>query len=56
MRKLNHYNDEYFSYQKKMGFFSAEIDLIKFQKHISEEDRILDYGCGGGFLLNQINV
>jgi SAM-dependent methyltransferase len=56
MRRLNHYNDEYFSYQKKMGVFSAEIDLIKYQKHISEEDRILDYGCGAGFLLNQINA
>lgn len=30
-------------------------NLFKFQKHISKNDKVLDFGCGGGFLLNNLN-
>ena len=49
------YNANYFNYQKQIGEFGGKANLFKFEKHITSNDRVLDFGCGGGFLLKNIN-
>ena len=51
------YTKKYWEYQKNIGSNSYHSNYvkIKFQKHISEEDTVLDFGCGGGFILNELN-
>ena len=57
--KSNHYEGqqglEYFDYQKKLAILGNEIDSIKFSPYISENDKVLDFGCGGGWLLSHLN-
>ena len=55
MNKLSHYNEAYFNdFQMKIGQFGGVAELFKFQKHIRPTDFVMDYGCGGGFLINNI--
>ena len=49
------YNDEYFNWYKKIGEFGGNINKIKFEKYIKEEDSVLDFGCGGGYLISKLN-
>lgn len=48
---IEHYDTSYFEWQKQIGEFGAKANLFKFQPHIKSTDRVLDFGCGGGFLL-----
>lgn len=50
-----YYDDKYFAFQKEQGEFAAEMMFHFFQPYIKPEDAVLDFGCGGGFLLNKIN-
>lgn len=53
---VSHYDENYFSkYQKEIGEFGGIANLFKFNKHINNDDAVLDFGCGGGFLLKQLN-
>jgi SAM-dependent methyltransferase len=47
----SHYNEAYFEWQKKSGSFAAEANRLKFLEFASEDLRILDFGCGGGYML-----
>ena len=49
------YQADYFGWQSKVGQFGGRANLFKFEKHIKNSDRVLDYGCGGGYLLEQLN-
>ena len=49
------YDQDYWDYQSKIGKIGGFLNLFKFEKHIKEQDTVLDFGCGGGFLLEQIN-
>lgn len=51
---MSHYNEKYFDWQKKVGEFGGIANLFKFNDYISESDDVLDFGCGGGYLLNNI--
>lgn len=53
--KTTYYDKEYFNYQKKIGEFGGKANLFKFINFISPDETVLDYGCGGGFLLKNIN-
>lgn len=54
-KSVTHYDSKYFKgYQKKIGELGGVLNKFKFQKHISKTDSVLDFGCGGGFLLNNI--
>lgn len=50
-----YYDKDYFADQQKVGIDNTFGVTKVFQKHISESDTVLDFGCGGGFLLSQIS-
>jgi SAM-dependent methyltransferase len=51
----SHYGEDYFNhYQKEMGEFGGRANKFMFEKHILPGDVVLDFGCGGGFLLNNL--
>jgi len=51
-----HYNEQYFNkYQKEMGEFGGKANLFLFDKHVHTSDTVVDFGCGGGFLLHNLN-
>lgn len=52
MTSKNHYNEEYFQWQSKVGKFGAQANKVKFNKVITPNSKVLDFGCGGGFFLS----
>tara|TARA_B100000989_G_scaffold97555_3_gene71034 strand:+ start:2570 stop:3211 length:642 start_codon:yes stop_codon:yes gene_type:complete len=48
------YNKNYFNWYKKIGEFGAIFNKSKFSPFINKTDVVLDFGCGGGYLLNSI--
>lgn len=50
-----YYNADYFAWQKEIGKFGAWANKPKFSDYVQRDDRVLDYGCGGGYLLEQLN-
>jgi SAM-dependent methyltransferase len=52
MSGQKHYNQDYFSWQKKIGKFGAQANKIKFEKLILDNQKVLDFGCGGGYILS----
>lgn len=54
--QTEHYNDEYFAFQKKCGILGSESCLYKFEKYINPDDIVLEFGCGGGYFLNKIKA
>ena len=56
MKTENYYDRDYFNlYQKKIGEFGGKANIFKFKDHILSTDNVLDFGCGGGFLLSNID-
>lgn len=51
----SYYDKAYFDWQKNIGAFGGWANLVKFEKYISPEMNVIDFGCGGGFLLNHID-
>jgi len=51
---LEHYGKKYFEWQSSIGEFGGWANLTKFNKYINENDIVLDFGCGGGYLLENI--
>lgn len=47
-----HYNENYFDWQKPMGVVGGVLDKFKFEKDINPNDVLMDFGCGGGYLLS----
>lgn len=46
-----HYDDQYFDWQAPLGAFGGWANQSKFAAYISSNSSVLDFGCGGGFLL-----
>jgi SAM-dependent methyltransferase len=46
-----HYDDKYFAWQRSIGVFSAKANRFRFQPHVAATDQVVDFGCGGGFML-----
>ncbi|MCD4671763.1 MAG: class I SAM-dependent methyltransferase [Anaerolineaceae bacterium] len=53
-KSSNHYNQEYFDWQTSIGQFGGWANLPKFIQFIKPEDTVLDFGCGGGWLMKNI--
>jgi SAM-dependent methyltransferase len=49
-----HYDKKYFDWQIHIGEFGGWANQTKFMKYVSINSRVLDFGCGGGFLLKNI--
>jgi len=47
--------EEYFRWQQTLGNAGAVIEARTFQRYIGENHCVLDFGCGGGFLLKQLS-
>jgi SAM-dependent methyltransferase len=52
---MGHYDQKYFEWQKSVGEFGGWANKTKYEKYISKDDVVLDFGCGGGFLLKNID-
>lgn len=50
-----YYDDKYYSWQKKAGEYAASQDLWKFSPFIKTSDSVLDFGCGGGYILERLH-
>jgi SAM-dependent methyltransferase len=50
----NYYDVNYFNDQKIIGKRNAIEIIHNFSKFIKETDAVLDFGCGGGYLLNEL--
>jgi SAM-dependent methyltransferase len=50
-----HYDKDYFDWQSSIGEFGGWANQSKFLEYISSKSRVLDFGCGGGFLLKGLN-
>jgi SAM-dependent methyltransferase len=51
----SHYDGRYFDWQASIGEFGGWANLSKFSAFVSPRSRVLDFGCGGGFLLKNLN-
>jgi glycosyltransferase involved in cell wall biosynthesis/Flp pilus assembly protein TadD/GT2 family glycosyltransferase/2-polyprenyl-3-methyl-5-hydroxy-6-metoxy-1,4-benzoquinol methylase len=47
-------NKKYFAFQKEIGEFGGQANLFKFSDYISPHYSVIDFGCGGGYLLKNI--
>lgn len=49
-----HYDQKYFDWYKDLGRFGGWANQTKFVAFIKPTDTVLDFGCGGGYLLEQL--
>ena len=49
-----HYDAKYFAYQAPIGVFGGWANLGKFAAYVQPDDAVLDFGCGGGYLLENL--
>jgi SAM-dependent methyltransferase len=49
-----HYDESYFSWQSSIGEFGGWANAPLFNAYIKPGDTVLDFGCGGGWLLKNI--
>jgi SAM-dependent methyltransferase len=56
--KSKHYDqqagEDYFDFQAAIGEFGGWANVTKFWDYISPDDTVLDFGCGGGYLLKNL--
>ena len=49
-----YYDNKYFDWQAPIGEFGGWANLTKFQPFIDNDFNVIDFGCGGGYLLKNI--
>lgn len=50
---MAHYDEKYFEWQKEIGVIGGYLNKFKFEDHVKESDVLMDFGCGGGYLLKE---
>lgn len=50
-----HYGADYFQWQRVVGEFGGVANSFKFKNSIRHVDTVVDFGCGGGFLLKNLD-
>jgi SAM-dependent methyltransferase len=48
--------DEYFEWQSGIGRLGADLNRWKVERYLHPDDTVLDFGCGGGYLLGALPV
>lgn len=48
------YGKDYFKWQAEYGDFGSIVDQEKFIKHLGAKKRLIEFGCGGGYLLSTL--
>ena len=51
----SYYDQDYFDWQKNVGAFGGIANSFKFTNSYKPTDTVLDFGCGGGFLLANLD-
>lgn len=51
-----YYDEQYFEYQQVMGKFGGKIKAAMFQPYINKETVVVEFGSGGGYLLNNLQA
>lgn len=46
------YKKDYFDWQKEIEKIGGKLNMFKFENEVKETDVLLDFGCGGGYLLD----
>jgi len=49
-----YYDEAYYAWQRHTGELGAELDVWKFRPFVTDRMRVLDFGCGGGFMLEAL--
>jgi SAM-dependent methyltransferase len=49
-----HYDEAYFAYQQECGEFNGWALTPMFTPYVSSGDRVVDFGCGGGYVLKNL--
>lgn len=49
--KQTYYDQAYFDWQRNQGLFGGRKNKATFAPYVKPEDCVLDFGCGGGYLL-----
>jgi SAM-dependent methyltransferase len=53
----DHYaGGDYFGWQRRGGELGGRLNLWEFRPHVRPGDAVLDFGCGGGFLLENLEA
>jgi SAM-dependent methyltransferase len=51
---MSHYNQDYFEWQQAIGVLTGSANRFMYQPYVGKDDVVLDFGCGGGYLLAQL--
>ena len=51
----SHYDKDYYKWQIKAGKYCAQQDLWMYEDNIKSNYRVLDFGCGGGFMMQRFH-
>ncbi len=51
---LGEQGQEYFAYQNKEASYAAGLETFKFRPHVTSAHSVLDFGCGGGWILRAL--
>lgn len=54
-RTERYYDEFYYRYQASIGEFGGWANRTKFEQFVYPDFKVLDFGCGGGYLLRQLN-
>jgi SAM-dependent methyltransferase len=52
----SHYDATYWEFQKEIGTIGGLLNKFKFEPTVKPEHTLLDFGCGGGFLLSNLQA
>ena len=56
MDTVKYYDAKYYAWQKEISSFGGIANTFKFEDSIKKTDTLVDFGCGGGFLLSFLNA
>lgn len=54
--KNDYYDKDYFDKTFEHQRYAAYFDRLKFEAFVGPADRVIDFGCGGGYILSSLNV